>query len=148
MDFEEILKQQVQEQRASRPITPKRITTPESPSRPTLKKNVLIPIDSPEQEKVDIETDKPKFPIKEPPPRVTQRSEMSIQHDEPEPPKQGGALWGPPPDEMSLRKSYQNAIKEMREQHKPTLFELAMQEPPKPPERTLYTYYDILAQKK
>lgn len=153
-DFVEVLKKQVESERRTRP------STPMTSDGTKISKKVLVPLEEPEeidsspqetQNKVDTEVaTEVKFTVKEPTekkknPRSTIKAEMSTQATQEEEPKpKGGALWGPPPNEQELRKSYVDAIKEMRKKEAPSLMEIAMMPPPEPLKPTLETYFDRL----
>ena len=157
-DYVEVLKQQVEEEKKTRPTTP---LTSNAESSSLVSKKILLPLEEPEEidssaenvqkQYVEVESEA-KFVPKEPANKKTNprtsnfKTETSTQAtgENEKPKQQGGALWGPPPNEAELRKSYAEAIHQMREKEGPSLMEFAMREPPKPLEPTLQTYYDRL----
>ena len=157
-DYVEVLKQQVEEEKKTRPTTP---LTSNNDSTPKVSKKILIPLEEPEEidssiqnpQKQDVEVEaETRYLVKEPSDKKTNprsaslKTEMSTQAtgENNGQPKKGGALWGPPPNEAELKKSYAEAIHQMREKEGPSLMEFAMRPPPKPLEPTLQTYYDRL----
>lgn len=74
-------------------------------------------------------------------------TEPIIAEIEPNKVEKGGNLWNPPGNADELRQSYQNAIEIMRRKENQSLFEMAMENPKKKLEPTLFTYYDILMEK-
>ncbi|EAY17408.1 hypothetical protein TVAG_320030 [Trichomonas vaginalis G3] len=145
MNYEEILKQQVE---AEREKTPTEASRPHTPGK--IQKKVLVPLEDPDNVETEV-----KYPVKEPPPRVAQMAEMSTQSTEtettteekPTQPEISGIPQNYHKPNQAYLKSYRKEMESKKVKKGPSLFEKAMAPPPKPLQRTLFTYFDLLSEK-
>ena len=132
-NFVDILEEQIDEERKTRPKTP----ISESDSK-MIRKKELIPLKA----DMEIQLDEiPAEPVKVHPPAAPPSGNRSPKRGE-EP--KGGALWGTPEQQQEMQKSMEKAQTPDPPKGK-CLMDLIMEPEPKRPKKpTLFTYFDHL----